>query len=216
MAIEVICPQCGRRYSVPESRAGQSGRCQCGEVFRVPEPEAEAEVDFDFGSPVEEPSTWGEGQSVPFGGVEPPPRPPVEGHGPRHPTTPEELQRMCEQTELRYVVTESGACVFRFRAEHKPDPLYVVAKMSKNGKWVAVYGTVLEAVQHPRKPLMRRLMELNENLWQGKFSIAESGNIDFQFECPADTLDVQELTECIHACARVIDENYEELAGLAF
>lgn len=134
---------------------------------------------------------------------------------PCRPQTPEELRRMCDRTQLHFVVSDSGACVFGFRAEHVPDGVLVVAKINRNGTWVAIYGTVLEAVQHPGKALMRRLMELNESLWQGKFSIASTGNIDFQFECPTDTLDVQELTECIHACAKVIDDHYDELRRLA-
>lgn len=37
MAIEVTCPQCGKRYQVPESRAGQRGRCSCGAEVVVPQ-----------------------------------------------------------------------------------------------------------------------------------------------------------------------------------
>ncbi len=41
MPIKFKCPGCGRRYSVPEEKAGSSGRCRrCGERFTVPVPES--------------------------------------------------------------------------------------------------------------------------------------------------------------------------------
>ncbi len=36
MAIHIVCPQCGKSYDVPEQRAGQKGRCQCGGEIVVP------------------------------------------------------------------------------------------------------------------------------------------------------------------------------------
>ncbi len=36
MAIRVECPHCGAKFAVPESRAGQVGRCKCGGSITVP------------------------------------------------------------------------------------------------------------------------------------------------------------------------------------
>jgi hypothetical protein len=36
MSIEVICPRCGKFYRVPDSRAGQVGKCSCGATMSVP------------------------------------------------------------------------------------------------------------------------------------------------------------------------------------
>ena len=35
-AIRVECPKCGAVYHVPADRAGQRGRCKCGETMQVP------------------------------------------------------------------------------------------------------------------------------------------------------------------------------------
>lgn len=173
MEINVVCERCERTYRVPDEKAGQTGRCVCGALIRVP------------------------------GGADT-----------EHPDSPDQLQAMCAETSFRYTTTDTGACVFQFHSNAKPEAVLVVAKMSSNGKWVAVYGTVLEDRGDPSPDLLRRLMELNEELWQGKFSLSNAGNVDFQFECPTATLDVQELRECIATCAKVIDERYEELSGL--
>jgi len=37
-------------------------------------------------------------------------------------------------------------------------PVVVIVKISQNAKWVAVYATALEAVQHPSYVLLRKLM----------------------------------------------------------
>ena len=36
MAIAVVCPKCGKKYQVPENRAGQKGKCRCGSMIQVP------------------------------------------------------------------------------------------------------------------------------------------------------------------------------------
>lgn len=37
MPIQVTCSHCGKTYQLPEARAGQTGKCQCGHLIRVPE-----------------------------------------------------------------------------------------------------------------------------------------------------------------------------------
>ncbi len=39
--IDLKCPRCGSEYQVPEARAGQKGKCRCGELIQVPSPAAE-------------------------------------------------------------------------------------------------------------------------------------------------------------------------------
>ena len=133
---------------------------------------------------------------------------------PNQPSNADELRVLAEATGLKFQQTDSGACAFLFEADNVGDGVLVIAKINQKGDWVAVYGTVLEKVSDPSFALMRRLMDLNEALWQGKFSIAGSGNIDFQFECPTETLDARELRECAGACAKVIDDFHDELASL--
>jgi len=36
MPIEFRCPQCRRKYMIPDKRAGQEGKCNCGHAFVVP------------------------------------------------------------------------------------------------------------------------------------------------------------------------------------
>ncbi len=36
MPIAITCPNCGNTYSVPDAKAGQTGRCKCGELIAVP------------------------------------------------------------------------------------------------------------------------------------------------------------------------------------
>ena len=35
MPIDFVC-ECGRRYHLPDSQAGHTGRCKCGNTFTVP------------------------------------------------------------------------------------------------------------------------------------------------------------------------------------
>lgn len=43
MAIQVRCSHCGAVYQVPDDKAGQSGKCRCGELMQVPaKPAAQA------------------------------------------------------------------------------------------------------------------------------------------------------------------------------
>lgn len=135
-------------------------------------------------------------------------------HRPARPANPAELSKLCAATKLRFVQADDGACLFKFEAEHAPSAPVVVVKLNSGGKWVAIYATVLEDVGSPSPALLRRLMDLNEQLWQGKFSLTSQGHIDFQFECPTRTLDYVELRECVTACARTVDERYPELNDL--
>jgi HEAT repeats len=49
MAIAAKCPQCGKRFKVPESLAGKKGKCsECGGVFRVPTPPAPSQPKVDL------------------------------------------------------------------------------------------------------------------------------------------------------------------------
>ncbi|MHB8995540.1 MAG: HEAT repeat domain-containing protein [Armatimonadota bacterium] len=36
MPIQITCPQCGKRYAVPDSLAGQDGSCDCGATIPIP------------------------------------------------------------------------------------------------------------------------------------------------------------------------------------
>lgn len=36
MSINVICPNCGKSYDVIDSRAGQTGKCECGSAIQIP------------------------------------------------------------------------------------------------------------------------------------------------------------------------------------
>lgn len=44
MSISVICPQCGKSYDIPDSRAGQTGKCSCGATMTIPSPEGQVEA----------------------------------------------------------------------------------------------------------------------------------------------------------------------------
>ena len=43
MSISVVCPQCGKSYDIPETRAGQTGKCACGATMTIPSPKKEVE-----------------------------------------------------------------------------------------------------------------------------------------------------------------------------
>jgi hypothetical protein len=36
MAIKIKCPKCGTEYNVRDERAGQTGRCKCGNLISIP------------------------------------------------------------------------------------------------------------------------------------------------------------------------------------
>lgn len=38
MSIQITCPECQKRYSVPDDMAGQTGACACGATFAIPAP----------------------------------------------------------------------------------------------------------------------------------------------------------------------------------
>jgi len=40
MAIKIKCPECGTEYNVRDERAGQTGRCRCGNLISIPSEEA--------------------------------------------------------------------------------------------------------------------------------------------------------------------------------
>ena len=39
MAIKMKCPKCGTEYNVRDERAGQTGRCKCGNLISIPSEE---------------------------------------------------------------------------------------------------------------------------------------------------------------------------------
>lgn len=74
MPIQVTCAQCGKTYQVPESRAGQRGKCTCGAELVVPHVSAPA--------PQQPPALFGQPAAAPFGQLPPAQEQPGIAYGP--------------------------------------------------------------------------------------------------------------------------------------
>lgn len=100
------------------------------------------------------------------------------------------------------------------------DEVIVHCTLSSKGTFVSVFSTAVEAMVDASPALLRRCLELNEETWQGKFSLSKSGtegrwDIDFQFEIPSRLVDGQQLEDAVLGCAAIVSKYRGELGGLA-
>ncbi len=127
------------------------------------------------------------------------------------------LEKMLQAEELIYRVLESEdgrkSFMLPFRSRRHPD-LRVFVEPSRNGKFVSIYCPVLQLPKDAPASVYRRLLEMNEEIWQAKFALAKDGTLYFEFEVPARLLDRVELISDIHAVAHYVDQKYPDIQAL--
>lgn len=101
------------------------------------------------------------------------------------------------------------------------DTVLVHCTISSKGTFVSVFATAVHGMDSPSGSLLKRCLELNEETWQGKFSLAKSAeegklDIDFQFEVPARLLNGEQLERAVFGCAAIVGKYRQELKGLRY
>lgn len=120
-----------------------------------------------------------------------------------------QTQQLTERTRITELPGEDG------------QPVRVHCTISTQGSFVSVFATAVEGMEEPSEALLRRCLELNEETWQGKFSLSKSAredrlDIDFQFEIPTRLLDPDQLERAVFGCVAIVGKYRPELNGLRF